>query len=387
MTIKVLHSLSSWLPQTMTWLHSHLFTMSENDIKNIIACETVQNLEQFPMKYIYSINNETKLIYFIRKIKKKIGLVHNLPILEEIIKKEKPDIIHSHFAPEAYNNYRIAKKYNIKHVVSFYGYDVNMLPKQNGWLKKYQKIFNNIDLVLCEGEFMADSICKLGCPPNKIQVQRLGIDLNKIKFLPRKIDKKQINFLIIGTFREKKGITYALEALGILQENFNDFTVTIIGDATKEERDKTEKSKILNIITKYNLSDKVKMLGFLPYNNIIEESYNSDIFLSPSVVSSDGDTEGGAPVTIIEMAASGMPVISTTHCDIPFVLGNLNKDILVEERNSNALKDTIISLINQEIKVLDLENDNRRFIEENLDLKKCSYQLVDRYNKLLRNSL
>ena len=34
----------------------------------------------------------------------------------------------------------------------------------------------------------------------------------------------------------------------------------------------------------------------------------------------DGDTEGGAPVGILQMAASGMPIVSTRHCDIPNVL-------------------------------------------------------------------
>ncbi len=41
------------------------------------------------------------------------------------------------------------------------------------------------------------------------------------------------------------------------------------------------------------------------------------LFLSPSVTAPDGDSEGGAPVSIIEAAATGMPVVSTTHCDIP----------------------------------------------------------------------
>jgi colanic acid/amylovoran biosynthesis glycosyltransferase len=44
------------------------------------------------------------------------------------------------------------------------------------------------------------------------------------------------------------------------------------------------------------------------------------MFLAPSVTAADGDTEGGAPVGLIEMAASGMAVVSTFHCDIPGVV-------------------------------------------------------------------
>lgn len=384
MPIKVIHGLSSWLPQTMTWLYTHLSEMNKNEIQNIIVCEKTQNLEQFPMEKIYHLNNETKINNIIRRINKKLGFKKNIPLLEEVIKKEKPDILHSHFGPEACYNHKLAKKYSLKHIVTFYGFDVNMLPRQEKWKKEYHDMFKNVDLVLCEGEFMAESIAKLGCSKNKIKVQRLGIDLNKIKFVPRKINKNEtINFLIIGTFREKKGIPYALEALGLLQNEFDNFKVTIIGDATKELRDQSEKNKIIETIDKYNLNEKVNMLGFLPYNKIIEESYNNHIFLSPSVVSSDGDTEGGAPVTIIEMAASGMPVVSTTHCDIPFVLGNLNKSILVEERNSELLKEKILLILNKKIDIEDLEKNNHEFIKKNLDLKKCSKELAYKYNKLI----
>jgi len=31
----------------------------------------------------------------------------------------------------------------------------------------------------------------------------------------------------------------------------------------------------------------------------------------------DGDCEGGAPVSLIEASASGIPVVSTVPCDIP----------------------------------------------------------------------
>jgi colanic acid/amylovoran biosynthesis glycosyltransferase len=51
------------------------------------------------------------------------------------------------------------------------------------------------------------------------------------------------------------------------------------------------------------------------------------------VTASDGDTEGGAPVSIIEVAATGMPVVATQHCDIPEVLNRYPADLLAPERN------------------------------------------------------
>ena len=62
-----------------------------------------------------------------------------------------------------------------------------------------------------------------------------------------------------------------------------------------------------------------------------------DVFLAPSVTASNGDTEGGAPVAIIEMAASGMPIVSTRHCDIPSVVLDGVTGLLAAERDSEGL--------------------------------------------------
>src|SRR5690606_39794503 len=61
-------------------------------------------------------------------------------------------------------------------------------------------------------------------------------------------------------------------------------------------------------------------LGYQPWRALMDAAYRHHVFLSPSITASDGDTEGGAPVGLIEMAATGMPVISSRHADIPEVI-------------------------------------------------------------------
>ncbi|MCS4101407.1 glycosyltransferase involved in cell wall biosynthesis [Salinibacter ruber] len=55
------------------------------------------------------------------------------------------------------------------------------------------------------------------------------------------------------------------------------------------------------------------------------------VLLTPSVEASDGNNEGGAPVTLIEAAATGMPIVSSWHCDIPDVLHHKKTGLLAEE--------------------------------------------------------
>jgi colanic acid/amylovoran biosynthesis glycosyltransferase len=184
---------------------------------------------------------------------------------------------------------------------------------------------------------MAKCLVELGCPAGKVRVQHLGIQIDEIPFRPRQWQPREpLRVLIAATFREKKGIPIALEMLGRLQHEVP-LEITIVGEATSERRSKSERKTILETLARHNLGERVRMLGFQPREALMREAYRHHIFLSPSVVASDGDTEGGAPVSIIEMIASGMPVISSTHCDIPEVMRPESSRFLAPERDTDGL--------------------------------------------------
>ena len=106
------------------------------------------------------------------------------------------------------------------------------------------------------------------------------------------------------------------------------------------------------------------------------------MFISPSVTSSDGDTEGGAPVTVIEAAASGMPVISTLHCDIPFVLSDENRSYLVPERDAAGLCQVMDRLLQCE-DWAPIVSANRHLVEQELDVRRQTLRLANLYRELL----
>jgi len=83
------------------------------------------------------------------------------------------------------------------------------------------------------------------------------------------------------------------------------------------------------------------MLGFQPHEVFWREAYANHVFLSPSITGHDGDTEGGAPVAIIELAASGMPIVSSRHCDIPEIVLDGRTGWLAGERDVDGLLDCL----------------------------------------------
>jgi colanic acid/amylovoran biosynthesis glycosyltransferase len=190
--------------------------------------------------------------------------------------------------------------------------------------------------------------------------------------------------LIAASFQEKKGIPYALEALGKIQSEVP-LKITIIGDSNSESKSQAEKENILAVIEKYHLHTKVRMMGYQPHEILLKEAYRNHIFLSPSITASDGDTEGGAPVSIIEMAATGMPVVSTLHCDIPEVIQNGTTGFLAEERDVEKLLSHLRWLVGHPSRWLEILKAGRAHVEAKYDVGKQGRGLAENYKELVQS--
>jgi colanic acid/amylovoran biosynthesis glycosyltransferase len=384
--LRVVHFIECWLPQTEIWLLKHLQALPQ-DVESIVVCQWTQNLDQFPVGELSSLDQPPVTPNLGKRILRRLGMwderKRHLHLLEQVIQDRKPDILHSHFGHYGWINSEIARQHGLSHVVSYYGFDVGYLPRgDRRWYSRYSQMSDLVDRVLCEGPHMAQCIAGLGVDTKKIRVLRLGVDLQRIPFVPRvnTINYGKLRFLIAGSFREKKGIPYALEALGLFHKSFPDIEITVVGDAGGSDREQREKRMILDQVQLSALSDKTRFLGYQSHERLLQEFYTHQIFLSPSVTAFDGDTEGGAPVTIIEAAASGMPVVSTTHCDIPFVLAEANRPYLAPERDVSALSRAIGALV----ALRDWEpivTANRLLIEKELDVRTQGRRLGEIYRR------
>ena len=148
--------------------------------------------------------------------------------------------------------------------------------------------------------------------------------------------------------------------------------VTIIGDGPL-------RADLLALSRQLNLVDDIQWFGAQPHSAFIAELYKADIFLSPSVTAEDGDTEGGAPVSIIEAGASGLAVVSTTHADIPEVVLTGKTGILVPERDVNSLVQAILSFIDEPISISLMGYNAREHIFTYFDAIRQGKRLEDIY--------
>ncbi len=383
-SLKIIHSYPTWLPQTQTWMYNQVAELQRLGVDTHVVCERTLNLKQFTVANIHSLENEPFYKRLWDKRIRKLKLRHHMGYLVKISKKTQAQIIHSHFGHIGWANLGAVRKLGIKHVVTFYGFDVTRLPiKDPVWRDRYYQLFDEIDLVLCEGSHMARCVAELGCPDQKINVQHLGVDVDNIHFQPRQWHTNEpLRVLLAASFREKKGLTYAIDALSHITPNVQ-VHLTIIGDAGVELESQQEKKRILTALDRSGLREHTKLLGYQPHQTMLQEAYDHHLFLQPSVTAKNGDTEGGAPVSIIEMLATGMPVIATTHCDIPEVVGPAFAHLLAPERNAAKLAECIQSLLESPNCWVSLAQKGRKHIECEYHRVQQAKHLTNHYNSML----
>jgi len=112
---------------------------------------------------------------------------------------------------------------------------------------------------------------------------------------------------------------------------------------------------------------------------------DADVFIHPSVTAGNGDKEG-IPGAIVEAMSAGLPVISTYHAGIPYIIEHNKTGLLVKEWDIKALTEAIICLAERVELRKKLGLAAQKYALENLDLLQKEKELETIYNNLLNIS-
>jgi len=371
----------SYLPLSETFIYTYL--QSINNYKLVVFSMKIENLNLFPYDAIYS-NSENSLgekfwNYIVQKGSRIFPCIYRYtPFYKQMIEQIQPSLIHAHFGMEGVQSLFLKKKYRIPLITTFYGHDLFVYPKKRYWRKAYKQLFKEGDIFLVEGNNMKHKLVELGCPEEKILIQHIGVDLEKLKYKKRIVMLgEKIRILFCGRIVEKKGLKYTLMALAKVIDRFKNIQLRIIGDGPL-------KKEMENLSNKLKLNNFVVFLGYCNYEEYINELENAHIFVAPSITATNGDSEGGAPTTIIEAQAVGLPVLSTYHCDIPEVVIDTKTGFLVSEKDYNGLAERLEFLLKNPYLWSILGYNGRKHVEENYNIKKEVKILEEIYDLVLQ---
>lgn len=365
MEINVLHVLRTYLPVTENWLF-HLLNNTDG-IQHVVFCEKfspgifITNTFRFlplPASYEPEFDHSYagKLRRLIAKCLQLATGKTKQQYFSQLIKTEKPSIIHIHFGTMALVYESILLKTNLPFVVSFYGYDYN--PKY-----RYKKIFAKASAIICEGKAGKAQLVALGCPEEKIKLVPLGIvpmDNIPVKTKP----PGQLHLVQIASFTEKKGQIYSIQAFEKALAFCPDMTLTFLGP------DSDYKKEIIAYINQNNLTKWIRVKEAISPDRLHEELQQYDVFIHPSITARDGDNEGGAPIVLLNAQHGGLPVISTFHKDIPDYIIHNQTGFLVPEKEVMQLAEAIAKFYSMDEKTYQF------FSKNGLDHVKNHYSII-----------
>ncbi len=286
------------------------------------------------------------------------------------LNKARYDLILCHFGPNGVSGAMLKDVGAVdgKVVTVFHGADMSRSIEAKGD-HLYDLLFRKGDLFLPVSERWKKELVRLGCEEQKIIVHRMGIDLGKFAFIPRKMrEDGRINILTVGRLVEKKGIRYGILAVARLLEQYPHVTYTIIGDGPLRK-------DIENVVRLLGVQNRVDILGWRPQEEVVGLMKTADIFLAPSVTAEDGDQEG-IPVVLMEAMAQGMPVVSTRHSGIPELVQDGKSGFLVGERDVDGLAGRLKCLAEHPETWPEMGKAGRRFVEAHYNIDRLNDRLA-----------
>lgn len=347
------HCATPYLHTGGVWIYNQLARLRR--YRPVVLTQEAQNLEEFPVERLYTAQNYPLAKSFFNRLARK--LTGEYPFYAEILRREGACLIHAHFGYQGCRCLRARRASGLPMLTTFYGADATQFPRIEYWRKFYRRLFAEGEAFLVEGSALAQRLEEAGCPPGKIRLHHLGVDLERIQFAERG-PTERVRFLICAPFREKKGIPQALLALGRARARRPfECEVAIIGDGP-------ERPKVLEAIRQAGLEGRVELRGMQPYAQVLEELPRCHLLLQPSLTAADGDTEGGAPVILLDAQASGMPVISTYHADIPEYVREGESGLLAPERDVERLAECVLQLVETPQRWAAMGRAGRRHVEE-----------------------
>ena len=276
--------------------------------------------------------------YFVRKLSLKDIIIFFA--LYEIIKKLKPDIVHTHSSKPGFIGRIVSKICKVPMVIhTIHGFPFH----------KYQNIFVRFLFTTLDSTaaFFSDYNVFVNKFEKEIATLRLGYSMKKAVTIYNGINpykktkiysdinaKQALNIVSVLRFTKQKNVIFTVKsAISIVKEN-NNVNFTFIGDGELLQ-------KCIELVLVQGLQERIVFKGWLV--NIQEELLNYDVFLLNSLWE-------GLSLAILEAMSVGLPIICSN------IKGNNelvdeNNGWLIDPKNKDDLGKIILEIVSDKAKL------------------------------------
>jgi colanic acid/amylovoran biosynthesis glycosyltransferase len=234
-------------------------------------------------------------------------------------------VLHAQFARGGALALPLVRTLGLQLVVTLHGGDVG---KEKNWhstmlARRWPLVVAKAFAFVCVSAAVAEIAARRGVPPAKLVVLPIGVEVPAQMPLP---PPAPAYHLFVGRFVAKKGIEVLADAVRQLRAAGDRTRVVCVGDG------------ILRPVLERLARDVpgVELTGWLPQAEVQRLMAGAWSVLVPSVVASDGDTEG-LPSVVPEAMAQGCPVIGSAEGGIAEAVRHGESGLLVPAGDPAAL--------------------------------------------------
>lgn len=231
-------------------------------------------------------------------------------------------------------------------VISLHGSDVFVAERHRLGRLAARAAFARASWVTACSADLRDRAVALGAAADRITIVPYGVDT--ARFAPSRERRADVRArlgiptdvpmaLAFGRLVEKKGFAYLIDAAALLARDFPTLHVVIAGggdlDATLRDRARAA-----------GVADRVLFTGMVSHDAVPELLAAADVAVAPSIRDDAGNVDG-LPNSVLEVLASGTPLVTTLAGGIGAVATDGHNARVVPERNPDALAAAITDLL------------------------------------------
>lgn len=333
---------TTFLKPEMLHIYRQITGLKKYD--TFVVCKERQSADLYPMpegglELAPGVKSNFARRFWLKYIKREPPIVYRgeYGVLANLLQRREADLMHVYFGHTGVHLLPFIQRWPRPTVVSFHGMDVQTRAHDPSYEVRLRQLLQATTLVLARSQSLLDRVLELGCPPEKVRMNRTGIPLDQFPLIHRSIPQDGAwHFVQACRLIEKKGLDDALHAFAAFHKVHPRSRFTIAGEgpllpALEQERDAL------------GLREQVHFAGFVKGPALCELYHQAHVFLHPSRMTSDQNQEG-VPNAMLEAMATGLPVAATLHGGIPEAVRHGVTGLLVPERDRTGLAAALFEL-------------------------------------------
>ncbi|UCC84931.1 MAG: glycosyltransferase [Gemmatimonadota bacterium] len=282
-----------------------------------------------------------------------------------------PALLHAHFGRDALTALPIAERLGIPLIATFHGFDIATNDTRSRYAKRRPQVYASAAVVIAVSQFIRGQLVAKSCPPEKIVVHYIGIDVDQ--FTPDPKVPRQPRVLFVGRLVPKKGLDYLIRAMARIQDRHQNAELVVVGDGPlRQDLERFASAELRTF----------RFLGRQTPSQVHSLMNSSQVSCVPSVVAPSGDAEG-LPMVVLEAMAMGLPVLSFAPGGVTDAIVDGETGLLAPERDESALAAHLDRVLGDPELCRRMGEAGRARVREEFDLRKQTAKLEEIYMEVL----